>query len=107
MNGLMLLRSHFFNAVPVSQSRYHCYAFLKFSPNQTYRFFYYWMFDLQFQLLILVFRVKTNSHEIHVSLILFSVYLCHRNINFPKNHILPNFDLRPVTGVNFTSIRVW
>ena len=52
--------------------------------------------------------IKSNSHKIHVSLILwFSLYRCHRNIDFPKNQIVPNFNLRPVTGVNFTLIRVW
>ena len=58
--------------------------------------------------LISIFRVKSNSHKTPVLLILwFSVYRCHGNIDFPKTLIVSNFNLRPVPGVNFTSIRAW
>ena len=56
----------------------------------------------------LFFGVKSNSYKINVLLIFwFSVYRCRGNIDFSKNHITQNFNLSPVTAMNFTSIRVW
>ena len=86
--------------------------FLRLIRTQTYRIFlllYIWFavkhsFSYWYQF----FRVKSNSHNAHVWLILwFSVYRCHRNIDFPKNHMVPNFNLCLVTSVNFTSVWDW
>ena len=53
------------------------------------------------------FYVKSYSRRIQVKLIsYFSVYRCHGNIDFPKKNIISNFNPIPISGVNFTSIRV-
>ena len=51
--------------------------------------------------------MKSGSRTNHVLLILsFSVYRCHGNIDFTENYIKVNFNPKPITGVNFTSIRL-
>ena len=101
---LELFRSHFVNAIP----RFHydtksaVWNIFAICLKSNIQFFF-------IQVLISVlFFVKSNSHKVHVLLILcFYLNRCHRNIDSPKNQIVTNFSLRPVTGVNFTSIRVW
>ena len=51
--------------------------------------------------------MKSGSRTNCVLLILsFSVYRCHGNIDFAENNIKKNFIPKPITGVNFTSIRL-
>ena len=51
--------------------------------------------------------MKSGSRIIYVLLILsFSVYRCHGNIDFTENYIKTNCNPKPITGVNFTSIRL-
>ena len=46
------------------------------------------------------------SYKIHALLIFnFLVYLFHKNVDFLENHIQPNFNLFPKTGIIFTPIR--
>ena len=69
-------------------------------------------FDLQYNIVadidISFLRIKSNKHKICVLLILcFSGHRCHGNIDSLRNHIMSNSNVRPVTGANFISIRVW
>ena len=51
--------------------------------------------------------MKSGSRTNYVLLILsFSVYRCHGNIDFAENYIKINFNPKPITGVNFISIRL-
>ena len=103
-NMLPYLRCYRINAVPALQFIYHYHNGAKSTVSC--------IFDLQYNMVPNIgisCRVKSNSHKVNLLLILwFSVYRCHGNIDFPKNHIVPNFNLlSPVTGVNFISIPVW
>ena len=51
--------------------------------------------------------MKSGSRTNCVLLILpFSVYRCHGNIDFTENYIKTKFNLKPMTVVNFTLIRL-
>ena len=113
MHSVILFRSHFIKAMPVSQSIYHynsksrlrsiCAIYSK-SNIQIFLLLYIW-FKAQHSstYMYLFLRFKSNLHKTQVLLIFwFSVYRCHGNIDFPKIQNITNFNLRSVTGVNFT-----
>ena len=52
-------------------------------------------------------QLKSGSRAIYVLLILsFSIYRCYGNIDFTESCIKTNFNPKPITGTNFTSIRL-
>ena len=63
---------------------------LQHSFNYCYQFFVSYLIRIKINVLLILW---------------FSVYRCRGNIDFSKNHITQKFNLSPVTGMNFTSIR--
>ena len=52
-------------------------------------------------------QIKSGSRTNYVLLILsFSVYRCHGDIDFTEKYTKINFNPKPITGVNFTLIRL-
>ena len=84
--------------------------FLRFIPSQTYKIFLILLVPLaiprNFRNWHQLFHNRSGSYKIHaLSISIFLVHRFHGNIDYPKKHIQPNFNLISKSGVIFTSIR--